>query len=93
MHAARLQLARTLAAKTFPDSQELVECKVLLGELLRRLDAAEKVVEAAREYAHVEPPCHCGELAPGPCCPACAAEHAIRTALRAYDAPHSPPHP
>lgn len=43
------------------------------------------VVEAARALMLAEPPCHCGEMAPGPCCEACRRERALRDALAKLD--------
>lgn len=43
------------------------------------------VVEAATRVVHAEPPCPCGEMAPGPCCEACAADRELRAALAALD--------
>jgi hypothetical protein len=48
-------------------------------------DRLRAVAEAARAYSLTEPPCHCGEFAPGPCCPPCEADRNLRTALRALD--------
>lgn len=52
---------------------------------LMEVDRLRGVVDAAKRLVSVEPPCHCGELAPGPCCPACEADHELRAALRALD--------
>jgi len=44
-------------------------------ERLRRIEAA------ATRYCEDEPPCHCGEFAPGPCCTSCRNERELRAAL------------
>ena len=82
MTHSRLTLARTLAAKSALEtsSDDLIECKLLLRELLARMDAAERVVEFARADR---------DLAvkfggPDPCdCEMC-------DALRAFDATVTP---
>lgn len=82
MIPSRLSLARTIAAKSALDtsSDDLIECKLLLRELLARLDAAERVVTFARSDR---------DLAvklggPDPCdCEMC-------DALRAFDATVKP---
>lgn len=40
-----------------------------------------EILEALQVWADSEPPCHCGEMAPGPCCQACRAERALRSFL------------
>ena len=40
-----------------------------------------KIRNAAQRYMEVSYPCHCGELAPGPCCEECRAERELREAL------------
>jgi hypothetical protein len=40
-----------------------------------------KVRDAAARYMEVSYPCHCGELAPGPCCEECRRERELREAL------------
>lgn len=51
MKADRLALARTIAAKTFLDAGELVDAKVLLGELLAAYDVKAAAIVGAYEFA------------------------------------------
>lgn len=55
----------------------------LLDTLAAELTRLRAVADAARRFVGAEPPCSCGEFAPGPCCEACAADRDLRAALAA----------
>lgn len=45
----------------------------------------ERMRVAIARWADAEPPCHCGELAPGPCCHACRVDRELRALLTPCD--------
>ena len=59
----------------------IVETTVSSMKMIFELGELRKIRDAAQRYMDVSYPCHCGELAPGPCCEECRAERELREAL------------
>lgn len=67
------------------DRAAIVALRNAWPDIEREMRLLREVAEAAQSYCATEPPCHCGELAPGPCCPACRTDRELRAALSRLD--------